>query len=516
MAIKGGDLIHVANRILVDRAQTAGPGQVNINREKIYELGNYSSLGTISDIPDLTFSLESFDVSAEFEALLTGYQFLVDDSVQTITISGTPTGGTFTLTYNGQTTTALAYNAIGATLQTALIALSNLASGDVTVSGAAGGPYTVTFSGDAGVLLTSTSSLTGGTSPAIAIVGGSGTAMADGFKMEPAKARPMDIASAFKPGFNATTPYAVVGSVGIPYLQLETLSYRFGISENAQQSATLRGDSVFYNPVSTFVQETTGTNTTNQSIALTYPATVYHGDTTNSTLVDAVLTPSTRYVLSASLASGKRLLSGADYTESTTAGVTTVVVLAAVPATDSIRIMYASDQATAYPQLSHAAVTAVRPAAIRGRNVEVYIGGTNLSNRWTSVQSVSVDYRVTLNKDEELGNSQVVAQDFDVPEISGSIELKPRDYAELYTKVCQIAGVTAGEVAGALTTAPLGLLVVLHSPDTGAVLKTIEVPDARFTLPGYSGRAGVGQKISVTFAFESDSGYMCVYNGSKP
>lgn len=67
------------------------------------------------------------------------------DEVQTVTI--TAGYGTFTLTYDGQTTAAIAENAAAATVQSALVALSNLAPGDVVVTGSAGGPYTVTFGG---------------------------------------------------------------------------------------------------------------------------------------------------------------------------------------------------------------------------------------------------------------------------------------------------------------------------------------------------------------------------------
>ncbi len=67
------------------------------------------------------------------------------NEVQTITLSPTPTGGTFTLTYDGQTTSAIAYNASAATVDAALEALSNIGAGDVAVTGSAGGPWTVTF-----------------------------------------------------------------------------------------------------------------------------------------------------------------------------------------------------------------------------------------------------------------------------------------------------------------------------------------------------------------------------------
>jgi hypothetical protein len=95
------------------------------------------------------------------------------NDVQIVTISGTPAGGTFTLTFGGQTTSALAFNAIGSTVQTALQALSSINSGNVTVTGSASGPYTITFvsalAATPQAVITTTSSLTGGTSPALSV-----------------------------------------------------------------------------------------------------------------------------------------------------------------------------------------------------------------------------------------------------------------------------------------------------------------------------------------------------------
>lgn len=54
------------------------------------------------------------------------------NEVNTITAAATPgTGGTFTLTVNGQTTATIAYDATAAIVQAALEALSNVAPGDV-------------------------------------------------------------------------------------------------------------------------------------------------------------------------------------------------------------------------------------------------------------------------------------------------------------------------------------------------------------------------------------------------
>jgi hypothetical protein len=101
-----------------------------------------------------------------------------NNEVQTATISGSPTGGSFTLTFGGQTTAATAYNATAATLQTNLEALSTIGSGNVSVSGSAGGPYTITFQNDLGytnvAAMTAANTFTGGSSPSIAIATSTG------------------------------------------------------------------------------------------------------------------------------------------------------------------------------------------------------------------------------------------------------------------------------------------------------------------------------------------------------
>lgn len=99
------------------------------------------------------------------------------DEVQTATITGTPTGGSFTLTYDGQTTANIAYNAIASAVQSALVALSNVSTGDVVVTGGPGPgtPYVITFGGAKGsqeqpLITASGSGLTGGTTPAVGVV----------------------------------------------------------------------------------------------------------------------------------------------------------------------------------------------------------------------------------------------------------------------------------------------------------------------------------------------------------
>ncbi len=104
----------------------------------------------------------SFTVQAEY------------DDIQTVTITGSPTGGTFSLTFGGQTTSGIAYNALASAVQSALVALSSIGNGNVSVTGNAGGPYTVEFTGTLGyaaqTLMTGNGAgLTGGSSPGVSL-----------------------------------------------------------------------------------------------------------------------------------------------------------------------------------------------------------------------------------------------------------------------------------------------------------------------------------------------------------
>ena len=102
--------------------------------------------------------------------------------VQTLTIGGTPTGGTFKLAFDGQTTEPITWSATDATLvaniDAALEALTNIGTSGVTVADStltSGiGDATITFGGNLAKLAVNTitvanNSLTG-TAPTLAVV----------------------------------------------------------------------------------------------------------------------------------------------------------------------------------------------------------------------------------------------------------------------------------------------------------------------------------------------------------
>lgn len=81
--------------------------------------------------------------SAFYNKGVSGKYWRAGDSVQTITIGGSPTGGTFTVSSGGNSYVA-AFNVTTAALQTAIQAWGGIYSA-VTVTGTAGSSYVITF-----------------------------------------------------------------------------------------------------------------------------------------------------------------------------------------------------------------------------------------------------------------------------------------------------------------------------------------------------------------------------------
>jgi hypothetical protein len=100
---------------------------------------------------------------------------------ETEVLTITATSGTYTISGNGNTTAALAYNASSATVQTAIRGLGG-AYANVNLTGAAGGPYTITFergTGNVANLTTTVIDLAGGAATAVVTTGtaGAGTGL---------------------------------------------------------------------------------------------------------------------------------------------------------------------------------------------------------------------------------------------------------------------------------------------------------------------------------------------------
>lgn len=432
MAIKAGQILHVANQFVVDRIQTGGAGQLNIPQEKVFELGNQQSVGIVRDVPDLTFSLECLDVDTEVEAILTG--------------SANPTADP------------------------------------------ASTPY------------------------------------------ELAKAKPIDIISPWK------TPYGeftAVRGVAVPGLYLESASYRYGLSENAGETFSLRGDSIFYVPGTPYQDIAVGDGTVDSYTFEHGPALLYkEGGQSLYALAVSIDGERIPRVSQANLALYAARGEQA-YADSVAVGAGVDFALAPEDGA-KVSLVYGSQVVATYNQSVHQG-TSIKPAAIRGKDIDVFFStaipgvdlgagvGAPVEIRWPDVQSATIDWRITLEEDKEFGNARVVARDAtDVPAVSGAIEIKPRSVEAFYARLRQITGISdVNQIMGPQSSLTGALRIELRNPESGgttassagSVLKTHYVDAARFTMPGYEGR--VQQKMTTTLNWESDTGNLVTFKGPR-
>ena len=153
--------------------------QVNVSKSGSVYTIEFVSVNGNTNQPQMSSSVYSASTTSGHDITVTSTSASGSGSgavneQQTVTLTGTPSGGTFTITFDGQTTSAIAYNASAATVEAALEALSNITAGDVDVTGSAGGPWTVDFvNGMAAAnqpqMTANGASLTGGSGQALAV-----------------------------------------------------------------------------------------------------------------------------------------------------------------------------------------------------------------------------------------------------------------------------------------------------------------------------------------------------------
>lgn len=412
MAVKAGQILFDAEGFIIDRIQTGGVNNLNITTDKIQETGDFHTVGVVRDVPDLSFEVQSLDVSTDIEALASG---TTPDQV---------TAG----------------------------------------SGATPTPTTLDF-------LTT---------------------------------KPIDVISPFRAG---NSLFNIVSGVVVPFLNLEQVQYRYGIKANAEETFTFRGDAIYYTPGPP-VRETATGGTTTYNFAHG-PATVYHelGQTIYALSVWWHDSTSGLY---------KRLFHQQDYTD--TASGFTLTAGVTIPATATVHYCYgtaptATQTKPFYYDQSVNTPATVKPATIRHKDMDVYIGTNNVMTRLTGVQSFDATWKVTLQADEEFGNAHYSANDFNFADVSGTLGFKGVDSNDIYAHLQKMINVPAGEIAGALTFSNVQLEVRLRNPDTHALIKTLYIPDCQFEAPPMSVRANT--KLDMSLRFDGLSGVLQAFAGER-
>lgn len=397
MAIKGGQILHIAGDaggagFVIDRIQSGGVTGININEDKLEELGNVVTVGTLRDIPDLSFEIESFDVTTEMESVITG--------------------------------------------------------------------------GD--------------------------NAEAGGFEFKLTDALPLDILSPYKTKDLFTVDD---GSVVVPTLFLESVSYSMSLTEPMTTTWGLRGDSVYYVPGAAYRETFAG-----DGIIVAF--------STANSMLQTVIGGQVYFALAVYVDGVKQRIV-IDYTDTATA----VTFGTAPPSgTDNVVIVYGSLAQATFLQAVH---NTADPAGIRGRDIQIQLGdGGGMYTDWFGVQSVNIDYRVTLERDEEFDNPFIVDQDFDTPDVTGSVTMKPAGVSELYSQIQQILDLTATDIVNATEDPPELEFRAIIVDAAGATTKTLSVLNAKWAVPALQGT--VAAKIEADFTFTSADGVLSIFKGAMP
>jgi hypothetical protein len=417
MAVRAGQILFDVDGFVIDRIQTGGVNSLNIQSQIVSEVGDFHTVGIVRDIPDLSFEIQSLDVSTDIEALVCG------------------------------------------------------------------------------------------TTPP-SVVAGTG-ATPTGTQLDFLNTQPMDVVSPFRAAENQ---FNVVQGVIVPFLNLEQVQYRFGLRANAEETFTMRGDAIYYCPGVPVHETAAGGQTT---YTLQWPNAIEYQELGQ-----------TLYVLSVwwyDPASGltTRLFHDQDYTDTPTDFTLNTGV--SIPATATVHYCYATATPASnslptpttpyyYGPNSNQPAT-VKPAAIRAKDMDVYIGVGGVMTRLTGTQSFDAQWRVTLQQLEEFGNAHYVSNDFNYAEVTGSVGLKGYNPYDFIQKIQELIGIPTNQIAGALTYPEVQLECRLRNPDTHALLKTIYIPDAQFEAPPMSVRAN--QQAEVTMNYQSASGTIYVYDGER-
>lgn len=418
MSVHAGTIIHVGGNNVIDRVQSAGLGDVKITNDVIREVGNDLIVDKIPTDPDFTFTLNTFDVSTEVEAWLTG---------------GVATG------------------------------------------------------------------------PGSAQAAGFGAADGTAYKWSDC-----GFVNVVSPWKDPATGSAGVVSAGhlVPGYYPTRVQYQFGVSDNASEEFELAGGSFYYADGAPVEQFETGTGA--QTAFPTTEVAIGHR-------IGGEQGSSFKGVFGV-IVNGVLQTEGVDFTQNNPGNATATtytVTFTTAPANGAkIRFTYFTTAAHSYPQAVHAS-TVVKPAAVRGRNICVYLGSGGTRAKVGSVQTFTLEGTVDSQVEREFCNTEIVGVTINGRDCNGTMVVRSKNGDAFLALLAKITGVAATEVIGYLNTHQIPLECAIQNPKNPAViLKTLYVDDAVFQVPGTPARVNTPTDFSM--GWESATGDFTVYKGAKP
>jgi hypothetical protein len=278
----------------------------------------------------------------------------------------------------------------------------------------------------------------------------------------------------------------------LPYLGLTSAAYRFGVDATASQDYTFGGDYEWTGPGTPLHEEFDGAG-----------AGPYEYTTPNA--LSSPVRGTDRFVFSVCVFKADGSHERLSFDEYVDTGVDiTLLDAAKAPVGSTVCISYFTDDHQTYLQAIHPTAT-VKPRNIKGKDIKVYVGvqGETLIS-WKNTQSVNLNWSRQGTAVKEMGSVQRVATEYQTPEVTGDITIRPSTLEYWYLRQAEVSGTPVDEVVNILNREVMEIFVVMLHPSTGVPLKGFRVPDCSIEAAPFSAR--VSESKNSVFPIDSNDG----------
>lgn len=303
----------------------------------------------------------------------------------------------------------------------------------------------------------------------------------------------------------------IAAGVIVPNLFPTALSYRLGVTDNAEMQVTLATGSYFMSEAMP-LEEFATADGASVAFATANPARVYRVGGAGSTVYTHIF---------GVMVNGVQQIPGIDYTETGGAdpeaadAPVTITFAAAPPAGAVVRYCYFSDTAAAIPQAMNLDTTVV-PAAVRGRDITLLVGDpSNNPLALYGVQTFELQASVSGQLQRQMGTQDPIGYNVTGVDCTGTVTIEPASIDKLFDFLASTMGVARSEVYGYINQYQFPMTAVIHDPKNPAnIIKSICVDDAFFQAPGENARVQTVTQFPITW--ESESGSFYEVKGALP
>lgn len=334
--------------------------------------------------------------------------------------------------------------------------------------------------------------------------GAPGAADAAGTEYKWDNVRPVNIISPWKDP-NADLAGNILSGHIIPAYWPTSMRLRMGAQENYSQTVELAGGQYYYGPGAPVEEVAVGDGVI--AAFTTSEGTTQHriggGGGTTFRQVFGVFVNAVPQV------------EGIDYAVTGGNGAPATITFNVAPANGAqVRFTYFTIVAKTFAPAVHASAL-VKPGAVRGRNIPVFLGTGGARQRIGLVQTAEINATIQGAAEYEMGTEGSVSRTETGTDCTGTLTVRARDGLGFLALLQKVTGVPAGEVIGYLNQNPIPLELPIENPkNPGTILKTVYVPDAIFDIPATPAR--VNTPVDFALTFNSQTGTYSEFKGAKP